>query len=459
MPAELRATLALAAPLAAANVATMVMGITNAVMVGHLGGAALAAAGLGGAVYFTLVMICQGVLNAVAPLAAHAIGAGDHDAAGRIAAAGLGLAALLAMPMLVLLTVAPLLLHAIGYEPKLAADIAGYLSAIRWGAPAFLLSAVLRAMLSASGRPRVVMVVLLCGIPANAALNWVLIFGHLGLPALGIAGSGCATAAIQWLMMLTIAGYMALAPGTAPVRFGRGLSGRRLFAEFGQILRVGLPIGGLFAMEIGVFNTTGVLMGLFGADALGAHQLTINFASLTFMVPLGIAQAAVVRVALHLGADAPAAAVRAGRTAIALAAGFMLAMSVLLLAAPLAIIRLYLDIADPANRGVVQIAVSLIAIAALFQVLDGVQVVAVGALRGYRDTTVPMLVAAIGYWGIGFSGGWALAFPLGWGPVGMWWGLALGLAVVAVSLTLRLEWRARSETGPGTAAAPQPAPL
>ena len=412
MPAELRATLALAAPLAAANVATMVMGITNAVMVGHLGGA----------VYFTLVMICQGVLNAVAPLAAHAIGAGDHDAAGRIAAAGLGLAALLAMPMLVLLTVAPLLLHAIGYEPKLAADIAGYLSAIRWGAPAFLLSAVLRAMLSASGRPRVVMVVLLCGIPANAALNWVLIFGHLGLPALGIAGSGCATAAIQWLMMLTIAGYMALAPGTAPVRFGRGLSGRRLFAEFGQILRVGLPIGGLFAMEIGVFNTTGVLMGLFGADA-------------------------------------PAAAVRAGRTAIALAAGFMLAMSVLLLAAPLAIIRLYLDIADPANRGVVQIAVSLIAIAALFQVLDGVQVVAVGALRGYRDTTVPMLVAAIGYWGIGFSGGWALAFPLGWGPVGMWWGLALGLAVVAVSLTLRLEWRARSETGPGTAAAPQPAPL
>src|SRR5205814_4941565 len=191
---ELRATLALAAPLAAANVAMMVMGITNAVMVGHLGGAALAAAGLGGAVYFTLGMICQGLINAVAPLAAHAIGAGNREEAGLIGGAGLAMAALLAAPVLVLLSLAPLLLHAIGYDPALADNISGYLGAIRWGAPAFLVSAALRAMLSASGRPRVIMVVLLCGIPANAALNWALIFGHLGFPALGIVGSGWSTA-------------------------------------------------------------------------------------------------------------------------------------------------------------------------------------------------------------------------------------------------------------------------
>ena len=293
--------------------------------------------------------------------------------------------------------------------------------------------------------------VLLCGIPANAGLSWLLIFGHLGMPALGVAGSGCATAVIQWLTMLSLAAYMRLAPGQVPVRFGL-----RLFAEFREILRIGLPIGGHFAMEVGVYNTTGVVMGLFGADALGAHQLAINFASLTFMVPLGIAQAAVVRVALHLGAGGGIAAARAGRTAIALAGIFMLAMSVLMIAAPLRIIGLYLDTAAPANLGVVPIAVSLILIAALFQVLDGVQVVAVGALRGYRDTAVPMLLAAFGYWVIGFPGGWALAFPLGWGPTGLWWGLALGLTVVAVALLLRLESRARSETETALPAA-QPA--
>jgi len=246
---------------------------------------------------------------------------------------------------------------------------------------------------------------------------------------------------------------MALAPGSAPVRFGRHL--RR---EVREILRVGLPIGGHFAMEVGLFNATGVVMGLFGADALGAHQLAINFASLTFMVPLGIAQAAVVRVALHLGAGVAAAAVRAGRSAIALAAIFMLAMSALMVAAPLTIIGLYLNLADRANSGVVPIAVSLILIAALFQVLDGVQVVAVGALRGYRDTAVPMLIAAFGYWIVGFTSGWILAFPLGLGPVGLWWGLLLGLAVVTVLLLLRLETRSRAHLGLGPATAPQPAP-
>lgn len=440
---ELRATLALAAPLAAANLAQMAMGITNAVMVGRLGGAALGAAGLGGGMYFTLVMVCQGVLTAVAPLAAHAIGAGDRASAGRVAGAGLAMAAFLAMPVLLMLSVAPRLLAAIAYEPALTDSIAGYLAAIRWGAPAFLVSAVLRSLLAATGRPRVVMAVLLCGIPANAALNWALIFGHLGLPALGIAGSGYASAAVQWLMMLSVAAYVVIVPGHAPLRFGW-----RLSTHLRQILRVGLPISGLLAMETGVFNATGVLMGLFGAEALSAHQVAINFASLTFMVPLGIAQAATVRVALHLGAREPSAAVRAGRTAVVLAGMFMLAASAVMLASPMIIVGIYLDLADPANRGVVSVAASLITVAALFQVFDGVQVVAVGALRGYRDTAVPMLFAACGYWVVGFGSGCFLALSLGWGPVGLWCGLALGLAIVALLLTGRLEMRARSRLRP-----------
>jgi multidrug resistance protein, MATE family len=435
--AEIRATLALAVPLAGANLAQMAMGLTNAIVVGRLGGASLAAAGLGAGFYFTLVMICQGVLVAVAPLAAHATGAGDEPGAARVAGAGMVLAALLALPVFALLTIAPRLLTLLGYDAALAADITDFLSAICWAAPAFLAFAVLRAMLSAAARVRPIMFAVMVAVPANAVLNWALVFGHFGLPALGILGSGFSTAIVQWLMTLGLAAYALL-----PTRSRQRLRTPSR-VEFARIIRVGLPISGMLALEVGVFNAAGVLMGLLGADALGAHQLAINFASLTFMVPLGIAQAATVRVAYALGAGAPAAARRAGFVALTLGGALMLAPSVLMLTMPLTIAGVYLDLADPGNHGTAVIAVQLLAIAAVFQVFDGVQVIAVGALRGYRDTAVPMLIGALGYWGAGFAASWALAFPLGYGATGLWWGLALGLAVVALLLGLRLHQRSR----------------
>jgi MATE family multidrug resistance protein len=438
--AEIRATIAVAAPLAGANLAHMAMGLTNTIMVGHLGAASLAAAGLGTALYFTLLMLCQGVLEAVAPLAAHAIGAQDHPTAGRVAGAGLIVAAALAAPVIAVLTVIPWLLAALGYDPELTAEIGRFLRVIRWGAPAFLGSAVLRFLLVAAFRTRIVMIVPLLAIPLNAALNWALIFGHFGMPAWGSAGSGCATAIVQWLMLLCFAGCMLAMPMRIPV--GMAL---RVLAEIPRILRLGVPMGVLRGMEIGVFVTTGILMGVIGADALGAHQLVLNVASVTFMVPLGLSQAATVRVAFQLGLGEPAAARRAGYVAMALGAGFMSAAAALLLLMPRTIASAYVDLGDPANDGLVAIAVQLFVIAALFQVFDGVQVIAVGALRGYRDTAVPMLIAAIGYWAIGFVGSWLLAFPLGFGAMGLWSGLALGLAVVATALTLRLRVRARAQ--------------
>ena len=440
IPAEIRATIAIAAPLAGANLAHMAMGLTNTIMVGHLGAAPLAAAGLGTALYFTLLMLCQGVLEAVAPLAAHAIGAQDHPTAGRVAGAGLIVAAALAAPVIAVLTVIPWLLAALGYDPELTAEIGRFLRVIRWGAPAFLGSSVLRFLLVAAFRTRIVMIVPLLAIPLNAALNWALIFGHFGMPAWGSAGSGCATAIVQWLMLLCFAGCMLAMPMRIPVRMAL-----RVLAEIPRILRLGVPMGVLRGMEIGVFVTTGILMGVIGADALGAHQLVLNVASVTFMVPLGLSQAATVRVAFQLGLGEPAAARRAGYIAMVLGAGFMSAAAALLLLMPRTIASAYVDVADPANAGLVAIAVQLFVIAALFQVFDGVQVIAVGALRGYRDTAVPMLIAAIGYWAIGFVGSWLLAFPLGFGALGLWSGLALGLAVVATALILRLRVRARAQ--------------
>jgi multidrug resistance protein, MATE family len=431
---ELRATLAIAAPLAGANLAQMAMQVINTVMVGHLGALALAAAGLGAALYATLLMICQGVLTAVAPLAAHAFGLGDRPAAGRLAGAGLLLAACLAVPVFAILSEIPLLLAALGYAPALVVDIGRFLDAARWGVPAFLGLAVLRFLLIAAFRPRIVMVVPVMAVPVYGVLAWALIFGHSGAPPLGVVGAGCASATMQWLMLLALAAYLLWTPRRIPVAIGG-----RVWYDIMRIVRLGLPIGAQRGLEIGLFMTTGIMMGLLGADALGAHQLVFNVLGVVFMVPLGLAQAATVRVAFQLGRGAALAARRAAFVSLALGALFMAGSAVVLWTLPRPLAGLYLNLADPANRGVIAIAVQLFMIAAIFQIFDGAQVIAGGALRGYRDTTVPMLLAGIGYWAVGFAGGWLLAFPLGFGPIGLWIGLALGLATVAISLTLRLH--------------------
>ncbi len=430
--------MSLAAPLAAANLAAMAMGVTNTVMVGRLGGVPLAAAGLGGMFYFTAGIILQGVLFAVAPLAAHAIGSGDRRAAGNAAGAGLALSVLLSLPFVAGLVGLDRLLQALGYDAALAAEIGRYLHALAWGAPAFLGFGVLRSVFAALSQVRSVMVVLVVGVLSNAVLSWALIFGHLGAPALGMVGSGYASAANQWLMLAGLGLCLSVLPGFRGLHLLRAaLAASR--SEMAKLLRLGLPIGGIRGIEAGLFLATGIIMGLLGAASLGAHQIVINCASISFMVPLGLSQAATVRVAYELGAGRSAEARRAGFVALAIGIGFMAAAMVVLLIVPRAIIGAYVDSADPANRELVRIARQLIAIAAIFQVFDGAQTIAVGALRGYRDVLVPLLLATFGYWGVGFLGGCFFAFPLGYGAVGLWWGLAFGLAAVALMLTLRLH--------------------
>ena len=407
---EIRVTIGVAAPLAAANLAQMAMQVTNAVMVGHLGAVPLAAAGLGNALNSTLLMTSMGLLTAVA----------------------------LAAPMMATLLLLSPLLGGLGYEAGLVAEIRSFLWAICWGVPGFLAAAVLRFQLTAAFRTRVVMVVPIMAVPLNLILNWVLIFGRWGLPALGSAGSGCATAIVQWLTLASFAAYMLVAKAAISPRIGRGV-----LRQIPGILRLGLPIAAMRGLEIGMFVMTGVLMGVIGADALGTHQLVFNVAGVAFMVPLGLAQAASVRVAYQLGQQKPGGAGRAGFVALVLGGLFMLGSAVVLWTVPRLLIGFYVDLADPGNQALIAIALQLFVIAALFQLFDGVQVIASGALRGYRDTTIPMVIAAIGYWAIGFAGGWLLAFPIGLGATGLWAGLAVGLAIVAVALTVRLYSQAR----------------
>jgi MATE family multidrug resistance protein len=434
---ELRASLAIAGPLVAANLAQVAMGFTNTVMVGRLGGVPLAAAGLGASLYFTTGITLQGVVSALAPLAAHALGAGDRDGAARIAGQGLALALAFALPFVLIIMASDGLLLRFGYDPTLAAEIRRYQHAIVWGAPAMLALAALRSFLAAQAHTRPVMLVLFGGVAANAALNWVLIYGHLGAPALGLVGAGYSTATNQWIMLAMLAGYLAAAPALGAARVVRGMLAWR-WRDIAAILRLGLPIGGIFLLEIGSFVATGVLMGLIGADALAANQIVGNCAGFTFMVSLGLAQASTVRIAYECGSGRRDGAWRAAVVALTLAICFMLAAAIVLWVAPRALTAVYIDVSAAENAAVVAIAVQLFAIAALFQVFDGMQAVAAGALRGYKDTAVPMLLAGVGYWGFGFLGSWVLAFPLGYGAPGLWWGLAFGTAIVGVLLTLRL---------------------
>lgn len=432
--------LRLAGPIAVAQLSQMAMGVTDTVMLGAVGGNALAAGGLGAGLFFTVNILLQGVLTSVSVLVAQARGA---DARGRIPdiyRTGLLLAALLVVPAFAGLSCARSLLHALGEPPDLAREVGRYLDVLRWGAPGGLVGiGLMRGFLPAIGRPRLLLLVAPAAIAANGLLNHALIHGAWGFPRLGVPGSAAATAATLSGMSVVFLAILHLRASLRPF-VSRGRVRWRLLRE---MLSIGLPVCATYGVETTLFLATGLAMGLVGPAALAAHQIALNVASTSFAVPLSIAQAANVRVAFWAGAGRGTEARRAGFVAIGLGAGFMAAAGLVLLLAPGVIVRLYIDPTLPANMAAASLALSLLAIAALFQVADGVQTIAAGALRGLRDTRVPMILAAFGYWGIGFTLGDLLTFHLGLGAAGLWLGLAAGLGSVASALTLRFHLRTR----------------
>jgi MATE family multidrug resistance protein len=331
-----------------------------------------------------------------------------------------------------------------GQEPQLAADAQTFVRHLQWGFLPFLGFIVLRAFVSALERPVWALIVTAAAIVFNIAANWILVFGHLGLPALGLKGSGLATSLSNTFLFCGLALVVIL---------NRRLRRYHLFGRWWRpdwqrlvaLWRLGLPIGATIAFEVTVFNAAVFLMGHFGTTAIAAHSIAIQIASASFMVPMGLGQAATVRVGRAHGARDPDAVTRAGWTAFALAMMFMATMSVVMLAMPRALISAFIDIADPANRAVVNMAVTFLFCAAMFQIVDGAQAVGAGMLRGLQDTRVPMIYAAVGYWGVGMPMSLFFAFRMGFGGLGIWIGLATGLAVVACVMMAR--WIRRDRLG------------
>lgn len=429
--AELRATLRLALPVVAVQVGMMLMGVVDTMMVGRVSAEALAAVALGTLYFHGVTAFGVGTLLALDPLVAQAVGARDPPTVARAVQRGLVLAAVLSVPLALAMLPAGGVLRALGQPEAVLPFAAGYVRASAPGTLPFLAFVVLRQTLQAMGHTRAIVATIVVANVANVVLNWALIFGRLGAPALGPVGSAWASTACRWLMaVLLVAGaWTRLRPTLRPWRRGAVRPG-----ALGRIAWLGLPIAAQQLLEFGAFGTVGLLMGRLGTAAMAGHQTALNLAALTFMVPLGIGAAAAVRVGHAVGAgDAPAMR-RAAGTALVCGVGFMATSACVLLGAPLALARLY-----TADAAVLAVAGSLIPLAGIFQVFDGVQVVSLGILRGAGDVRAPTVINVVGFWVIGLPLGVWLGLHTPAGPRGLWWGLVAGLAAVSAILAVRVR--------------------
>lgn len=440
------ATLQLAWPMVLTNLAQTAMIVTDVVFIGRLGPQALAASSLAVNIYHTFTFFAFGLVSAVAPMVAREKGVRRHEVREirRIVRQGLWTAIAVSIPSIVLLWYGDRFLLAIGQEPVLAAQAGVYLRALVWALPPFLGYIVLRFFISALERPQWAFIIAIIAILLNALGNWLLVFGNWGFPALGIVGSGLASALATSLMFIGMVAVVMLDRHFRRYHvFGRFWEAD--WSKFKAIWRLGLPIGAIIAFETTIFNAAAFLMGWLGEAELAAHAIAIQIAAITFMTPLGIAQAATVRVGLAYGAgDAPSVA-RAGWSAFILGTSFMILTATLLITLPQFLIGIFIDTSHPGNLPVLALGVSFLTVAAVFQIADGAQVLAAGMLRGLHDTRMPMWYAAIGYWGIGLPLSACLSQFTPLRGVGVWIGLAAGLAAVSVLMVQR--WLRRGRLG------------
>lgn len=438
---ELTNLLALALPIIIAQLATTAMGFVDAVMAGRVGPKDLAAVALGNSIWVPVFLLMTGTLLATTPKVAQRFGAGTHSEIGPIVRQALWLALVVGLIATSMLVAAEPVLHLMNVDPELIGPCMQYLHGIASGLPAVAIYHVLRCFSDGLGRTRPAMVLGLCGLALNIPLNYIFIYGHFGVPAMGGVGCGWATAIVMWVMALGLAGYERWAPA---------YRSSELFSRFDwphwavikRLLAIGLPIGIAVFAESSIFAVIALLIGSLGATVVAGHQIALNVSSLVFMIPYSLGMAVTVRVGQALGREEPREARFAAGVgmATALAYACLSASMMLVLREPIAAIYT----ADPT---VSHIAAMLIVYSALFQFSDAIQVTAAGALRGYQDTRVTMILTLFAYWGIGLPVGYALGLT-DWlgeprGPSGLWQGLIVGLSCAALMLSIRLTRSAR----------------
>lgn len=434
-----RETLVLGLPLIGSHLAQMALHVTDTVMVGWYGVVPLAAVVLGASSFFIIFVVGSGFAKAVMPLVAAAMGQGDEVQVRRATRMGLWLSIAYGLVLFPVFWRSEPILLALGQEPEVAALAQDYLRIAGLGLVPALCVTVLQSYLAALHRTQVVLWVTLLAVAVNIAVNWALIFGNWGFPELGVRGAAIATVAVQVLSLLALELYAGLLPALR--RF-------HLFQRFwrpdwhamGQVFRLGLPIGLTGLAEGGMFQASALMMGWIGTVELAAHGIALEVVALTFMMHVGLSSSATIRIARFSGAEDRAALRLAAKVAVALSFAVAMASVVLLVTVPGQIVALFIDMTKPESAAILAYGTALLGVAALFQLGDAMQVMALGLLRGVQDTRMPLLLAAVSYWMVGIPMSYVLAFPLGFGGIGLWFGLLVGLACASGSLMLRF-WR------------------
>ena len=425
--------IALALPAVLAQISQMSMGFIDTFMVAKLGPEAIGAVGVGNVVYFFYMVFSFGTVAAVSPMVAHAYGARNPEAIGRAVGQGMWVAlGFTALGIVVAWNTTPLLIL-LGQEPDVAAIAGEYTRAMSYGLIANLWFSVLRAFCDAVNKTRVAMVISFFAVFVNIVADYSLIYGHFGLPKLGAVGAGYATTIVRWVMLGLMVLYLAQSTefkGYRFFHFGR----RPHWTDIKEILRLGLPIGTTHSMEHGFFGVASLLMGTISTIALAAHQVSIMLAALAFMIPMGTSFAVTTRVGQAIGRKEPRRAKLAGWVGIGIGTLFMCLTATVFILFPRELATILTQ--DPE---VVAYSAGLMIMAGMFQISDGIQVLSLGALRGLKDTTRPMITNLIAYWLIGLPCGWLLAFEAGLEGRGLWWGLVIGLSIAAVLHVLRFR--------------------
>lgn len=431
---ESRALLRLAGPLVVNNLAVAGMNFADAIMAGRLGVEALAAVAVGGSVWFLFFTVGLGLLMAISPISARHFGAGNPELIGRYTRQGIYIGIALGIPIILIaqFLVEPLLTM-IGIDAAFRDQTVGYVAAVTLGAPGIFIFLALRFTTEGIGHTRPIMFTSILALSSNVFLNYVLMFGKFGAPALGVVGCGLASAASMWLVALALAAYIYISPRYRPLKIFSRVAPLRP-AVLREIVVLGFPIAVTITAEAGLFNAVSILVGTRGPLITAAHQIAINFAATMFMVPLAMSSAITIRVGQSLGAGNLRAARFTGVVGICLCGLFMTCSATFLLIFRDAVVSVYTS--DASVKG---IAISLLLMAAIFQVVDGIQIGAAGALRGYKDTRMPMVINTFAFWVLAFPAAYLAAVTFRSPPNYIWGSFVVGLSVAAALLTWRYQ--------------------
>jgi MATE family multidrug resistance protein len=439
---EFRALFLLAWPLIIAQLARSALFTTDVIVLGRLGAEFVAAGALANALFVCVQLFGIGVVGAVAPMAAQALGAKDRRTVRRTVRSGIWLAIILTIVLFPIAWNIGPIYRWMGQDPELIALAEVFIHAAIWLLPPAFIFVALQSFLNAHGDTRAVLFITLAGVAVNLAANYALVFGHWGFPALGIMGSGIATAFVNFAMLGFAIGY---------IQLNRKFRRYHIWHNFFRIdwermvalMKIGFPIGFMLLAEVALFTTASLLQGWLGQDEIAAHSVALTIASLAFMVPLGLSHATTVRVGLALGEKNKEGIRKAGWSALAMTLAFMALTAIVFFAFPHQIVGLFLNSGMAENQAPLALAASFLIVAGLFQLFDGAQVTMGAALRGMSDTNMPLIIALVGYWLVGFPVAWWLGMHTPLRGTGVWFGLMAGLGAVAIVLTIRWAMRER----------------